>query len=57
MGAAWQTFVQPISIGMIGATAVGMGVAGVISRRRHMQELQEIETNGSNNGTHDAEEV
>ena len=46
MASMWQGLVQPISIGMIGVTAVGMGVAGVISRRRHMEEMQQLEAAG-----------
>ncbi|MDJ0792124.1 MAG: 4Fe-4S dicluster domain-containing protein [Acidimicrobiia bacterium] len=39
----WQGVVQPVSIGLIGATAVAAGVAGVIARRNHMAELRDIE--------------
>ncbi len=43
MQTAWKGFVQPVSIGLIGATAVAAGVAGVIARRNHMAELEELE--------------
>lgn len=44
MATAWQGIVQPVSIGLIGATAVAAGVAGVIARRNHMAEIRELET-------------
>ena len=45
---AWQQVVQPVSIAAVGATAVAAGVAGVIARRNHMAELEELEAaNGS----------
>lgn len=43
MATAWQSFVQPASIAAVGATAVVAGVAGVIARRNHMEELKELE--------------
>ena len=58
MAAAWQGFVQPVSIGLIGVTAVGLGVAGVIARRNHMAELKELEAAEVGAGdTADGEEV
>lgn len=47
MLSAWKGFVQPVSIGLIGATAVAAGVAGVIARRNHMAELAELERAGA----------
>lgn len=56
MASAWQGFVQPVSIGLIGVTAVGMGVAGVIARRNHMAELRELETADASPGTSEGSE-
>jgi hypothetical protein len=53
MASAWQGFVQPVSIGLIGVTAVGMGVAGVIARRNHMAELKELEAAEATAGSED----
>lgn len=50
MATAWQDFVQPASIGLIGATAVTAGIAGVIARRNHMAEKRELEAAGAANG-------
>jgi formate dehydrogenase iron-sulfur subunit len=54
MASAWQGFVQPVSIGLIGVTAVGMGVAGVIARRNHMAELKELEAAEATAGSEDS---
>ncbi|MFO7778340.1 MAG: 4Fe-4S dicluster domain-containing protein [Nitriliruptoraceae bacterium] len=40
---AWQDFAQPIGLGVMGASIVGAGVAAVIARRNHMNELRELE--------------
>jgi formate dehydrogenase iron-sulfur subunit len=39
----WTGVVQPVSLGLTAATAVVAGVAAVIARRNHMQELRQIE--------------
>ncbi|NND85423.1 MAG: 4Fe-4S dicluster domain-containing protein [Acidimicrobiia bacterium] len=39
----WQEGVQPISAGVIGASVVAAGLAGVIARRNHMAEMEELE--------------
>lgn len=39
----WTGIVQPASLGLTAATAVAAGVAAVIARRVHMQELRSIE--------------
>ena len=39
----WTGVVQPVSLGLTAATAVVAGVAAVIARRNHMQELRKIE--------------
>ena len=58
MATAWQGVVQPVSIGLIGATAVAAGVAGVIARRNHMAEIRELEAvdAGASQGTAPEEE-
>lgn len=43
MAAAWQGAVQPLSIGAIGATALAAGVAGIIARRNHMDEVRQMQ--------------
>ncbi|MEA1903962.1 MAG: 4Fe-4S dicluster domain-containing protein [Actinomycetota bacterium] len=58
MAQAWQSVVQPVSIGAIGATAVAAGVAGVIARRNHMAEVKELEAAEVSAGSgSEAEEV
>ena len=44
---AWQDFAQPIGVGAIGLTALGAGLAAIIARRNHMQEMAHIEAAGS----------
>lgn len=39
----WQEGVQPVSIGAIGVTALAAGVAGIIARRNHMAEMEQLE--------------
>jgi formate dehydrogenase iron-sulfur subunit len=38
----WQKFVQPVTLGLTGLSVVVTGVAAVIARRNHMQELREL---------------
>ncbi len=40
---AWQDFAQPIGVGAITLTMAGAGVAAIIARRNHAQELQRAE--------------
>jgi formate dehydrogenase iron-sulfur subunit len=39
---AWQNTVQPVTLGLTGLSVVVTGVAAVIARRNHMQELKEL---------------
>jgi hypothetical protein len=39
---AWQKVVQPISLGVTGFSVLVTGIAAVIARRNHMNELKEL---------------
>lgn len=39
---AWQKVVQPAAMGLTGLSVIFLGVAAVISRRSHMQELRDL---------------
>lgn len=39
---SWQKVVQPLTLGLTGAGIVVTGIAAVIARRNHMQELREL---------------
>lgn len=43
MADAWQELVKPAGVGITAVSAVVAGVAAVIARRNHMQELEQIE--------------
>lgn len=43
---AWQDFAQPIGLGAIGVSMVGAGLAAVIARRNHMNEMRQLEEAG-----------
>lgn len=38
----WQKTVQPVTLGLTGLSVVVTGIAAVIARRNHMQELKEL---------------
>jgi Fe-S-cluster-containing dehydrogenase component len=40
---AWQDFAQPIGLAVMGASILGAGLAAVIARRNHMNELRQLE--------------
>jgi formate dehydrogenase iron-sulfur subunit len=40
---AWQDFAQPIGLGVMGVSILGAGVAAVIARRNHMNEMRQLE--------------
>jgi formate dehydrogenase iron-sulfur subunit len=40
---AWQTVVQPASLGFTGLSLVVTGLAAIIARRHHRQELQKLQ--------------
>lgn len=40
---AWQDFAQPIGLGAMGISILGAGVAAVIARRNHMNEMRQLE--------------
>jgi formate dehydrogenase iron-sulfur subunit len=40
---AWQDFAQPIGLGVMGVSILGAGVAAVIARRNHMNEMRRLE--------------
>lgn len=40
---AWQDFAQPIGVGVMGVSILGAGVAAVIARRNHMNEMRQLE--------------
>ena len=40
---AWQDFAQPIGVGAIGVAALGAGLAAIIARRNHQQEMARLE--------------
>ena len=39
---AWQDFAQPIGLGAMGVSILGAGMAAVIARRNHMNELRQL---------------
>ncbi len=41
---AWQRGVKPLSLGSTALAVIGAGLAAVIARRNHMQELQDLES-------------
>jgi formate dehydrogenase iron-sulfur subunit len=51
---AWQKVVQPVSIGITGLSLLVTGIAAVISRRNHMQELRRLHQAGPANAALDA---
>jgi hypothetical protein len=40
---AWQDFAQPIGLGAMGVSILGAGLAAVIARRNHMNEMRALE--------------
>ena len=38
----WQKVVQPVTLGLTGLSVVVTGIAAVIARRNHMQELRDL---------------
>ncbi len=40
---AWQDFAQPIGLGAMGVSILGAGLAAVIARRNHMNEMRVLE--------------
>ena len=55
MADAWQKVVQPAAFGVTVGAAVLAGVAGVISRRRHEEELVVLEAEGLIDAIEDSE--
>lgn len=53
---AWQRAVKPLSLGSTALAMVGAGLAAVIARRNHMQELQELGSTEVAASTADADE-
>lgn len=52
---AWQDFAQPIGLGAMGVSILGAGVAAVIARRNHMNEMRQLEETGAGAGGNDDE--
>ncbi|MFP4634734.1 MAG: 4Fe-4S dicluster domain-containing protein [Nitriliruptoraceae bacterium] len=42
----WQDYVKPVGFGVTTASIIAAGIAGVIARRNHMHELQELGVEG-----------
>ena len=43
----WQKVVQPVTLGLTGLSVVVTGIAAVIARRNHMQELRDLHSRTS----------
>ncbi len=39
----WQQAVQPLSVGVVAATALAAGVAALVARRNHLAEVRQLE--------------
>lgn len=59
MAETWQKVVQPAAVGLTIGTAVVAGIGGVIARRNHVAEIEELEANGTfeNHQEPESEEV
>jgi|SRR6056297_64620 len=52
---AWQDFAQPIGLGAMGVSILGAGLAAVIARRNHLQEIGQLNQAAAGAGGNDDE--